>query len=217
MSTWLLLQLADGTFPSGGFAHSSGLEAAAVLGGLPTDGDAVAGFLDQSLRQIGRAALPFLRRAWAAPADLASIDAAYDATLPFAVPNQASRAQGRALASAVARVWDAALPIAEHARRGPAHHAPVFGAIFGVLGVPEHETLAAFVHGSARGILSAAVRLGLLGTLEAQRLHAERAPVFEEIVGRACQIAIDDAAQTAPLIEMFAALHDRLDGRIFQS
>jgi urease accessory protein len=216
-ATWLLLQLADGSFPSGAFAHSSGLEAAAVLGGLRRDGDAVAVFLEQSLRQVGRAALPFLRRAWAAPEDLAAVDEEYDATMPLVGPNHASRAQGRALASAVSRVWDVTAPIAEHARRGPAHHAPVFGAIFGTLGIPERETLAAFVHGTARGILSAAVRLGLLGTLEAQRLHAERAALLEHVVDGARKLAIDDAAQTAPLIEIFAALHERLDGRIFQS
>ena len=34
MQDWLVLQLADATFPSGGFAHSGGLEATMQAGGL---------------------------------------------------------------------------------------------------------------------------------------------------------------------------------------
>jgi urease accessory protein len=212
---WLLLQLADGTFPNGAFAHSGGLEAATVLGAIEANG--AARFLDTSLRQIGRASLPFVRRAAIDPSSLGRLDEACDATLPLLAPNRASRAQGRALASAAARVWESLAPIAEHTRSGPAHHAPVFGAIFGVLGVGPDETLAAYLHGAARGILSAAVRLGLVGPLEAQRLHAERFSLLDEILDGASCLEPDHAAQTAPLIEIFAALHERLDGRMFQS
>jgi urease accessory protein len=218
---WLLLQLADATFPSGGFTHSAGLEAAAVLGGLadPAAGDpgGVEAFLDTSLRQAGRAALPFVLATSLDPSRLAACDDAYDATLSMRAPNLASRAQGRALASASARVWDALGPIAGYARSGPAHHPPIFGAIHGTLGVGPDETLAAYLHGFARGVLSAAVRLGLLGPLEAQRIHAERAPMLEAILEGAREQDPEDAAQTAPLLEMFAALHERLDGRMFQS
>jgi urease accessory protein len=212
---WLLLQLTDATFPSGGFAHSAGLEAALVLGAIePT---ATASFLDASLRQIGRSALPFVRATALDPSSLPSVDAACDCTLPLLAPNRASRAQGRALASAAARVWESLSSIAEHGRSGPAHHAPIFGAVYGALGIDLDATLAAYLHGAARGILSAGVRLGLLGPLEAQRLHADRAPLFDEILDRARGLRIADAAQTAPLIEIFAALHERLDGRMFQS
>src|SRR4051794_5615305 len=117
MSNWLLFQLADGTFPSGAFAHSGGLEAAMVLGALrdPRSGEALgtAAFLDTSLRQIGRAALPFVRRVVMDPPSLAVVDEICDASLPLLAPNRASRAQGRALASAAGRVWDSLAPIAE--------------------------------------------------------------------------------------------------------
>lgn len=216
MSTrWLLLQLADGTFPSGGYAHSGGLEAATVLGGIAPGG--LGAFLDTSLRQLGQSALPFVRRTAIAPEDLRATDDAFDATLPLLGPNRASRAQGRALAGAAGRVWDVLAPVVAYARRGPAHHAPVFGAIFGALGVGPEETSAAYLHGCARSLLSAAVRLGLVGPLEAQRLHAERAALLDVVLDRARELAPEDAAQTAPLIEIFAALHDRLDGRMFQS
>lgn len=214
----LLLQLADGSFPSGGYAHSGGLEAAVVLGGIdPTDPQALAGFLAQSLRQVGRAAVPFVRAAAEDPSRLARLDDAYDATIPLAAPNRASRAQGRALASATGRVWDALATVLEHSTRGPAHHAVVFGAVFGRLGVEPRATVEAYVHGVTRGILSAAVRLGLVGPLHAQRLHADHAPLLDEVVAAAGGLAVDDAAQSAPLIEIFAALHERLDGRMFQS
>jgi len=214
---WLLLQLADGTFPSGGFAHSAGLEAATVLGALEGAEDPTATFLEASLRQVGRASLPFVRAAARDPARLSELDEAFDAALPLAGPNRSSRAQGRALASAASRVWEAIVPIGEHARRGPGHHAPVFGAIFGTLGLSVEETLTAYLHGAARGILSAAVRLGLVGPLEAQRLHAERALLLDTILDGARLLEPAQAAQTAPLLEIHAALHERLDGRMFQS
>ena len=207
---FLLLQLADGSFPSGGFAHSAGLEAAVVLGRL----DDVGPFLDASLRQTARAAAPFVRAARAAPADFALLDDAYDATLPMLGPNHASRAQGRALLGAAGRIWE--LPtLQETARAGTAHHAPVFGAIFGTLGVAEDEAVGAWLHGTARSIVSAAVRLGVLGPLEAQRVLADRAPLLDALL--VTRHGIEDAAHTAPLIEMYGALHERLDGRMFQS
>lgn len=207
---FLLLQLADGSFPSGGFAHSGGLEAAVVLGRT----DDIGAFLDASLRQTAHAAVPFVRAACLAPADFPALDDTYDATLPMLGPNHASRAQGRALLGAAGRIWElSALREAAHA--GTAHHAPVFGAVFGTLDVPEDDAVAAWLHGTARSIASAAVRLGALGPLEAQRILADKAPLLAELL--ATRHGIEDAAHTAPLIEMYGALHQRLDGRMFQS
>jgi urease accessory protein len=188
-----------------------------VLGGLASDGDPLASFLEASVRQIGRLVLPFVRACVRDPSRLASLDVAFDAMAPMAATNRASRAQGRALASSTSRVWAAVQPIADHARSSPAHHGPIFGAIFGILGVSEDEACAAYLHGSARTILSAGVRLGLLGPLEAQRIHAERAELLESILRDARQVDPANAAATAPLLDVFAALHDRLDGRMFQS
>ena len=216
MTSWLLLQLVDSAFPSGGFAHSAGLEAALHLRGV---GD-LEPFVDEVLWQTARSALPFVRRASEAPRELAELDALFDATQASHVGNRASRAQGRALAGAACRVFerDDILAIGNHAREhGPAHHAPVFGAIFGTLAVGTRETQVAWLHGVLRGVLSAAVRLGVVGPLEAQQVHATRVPVLDDILASCTQVEPADAAQTAPLLELFGALHDRLDGRLFQS
>lgn len=214
-SPWLLLQLADGTFPSGGFAHSSGLEASMQLGGLASIDD----FFDDAIVQAAHAPLPFVRAACAAPAELAALDAAFDATVPLDVPNRSSRALGRSLASATARVFETpeVAAVTAYAKDGPAHHAPVFGALFGALGLSEDDAMTAYLHGAARGVLSAAVRLGLVGPLEAQRIHASRAGAMAAAIARAKTVAVGDAAITAPLVELWGALHDRLDARLFQS
>jgi urease accessory protein len=214
---WLLLQLVDGTFPSGGFAHSNGLEAGATLGGV----DDVASFLDQVLGQATSCALPFVRAAAEAPDRLPAFDERCDATIPLAVQNRASRAQGRALAGAVARVFDhdqRILALAYHAREtGPAHHAPVLGAVFGALDITPRDAMIAYLHGAVRNVLSAGVRLGMLGPLEAQKIQLQRAPLLERLLVRAEKMGLDDVAQTAPLVEIWGAKHDELDARLFQS
>jgi urease accessory protein len=207
---FLLLQLADGTFPSGGFAHSAGLEASMLIGGL----DVIEDFLDDAIVAARETTLPFVRAACAEPARLAELDDRFDATLPLDVPNRASRAQGRSLASAAARVFDLD-DVAAHARRGPAHHAAIFGAVFGSLGMSVDDTRAAYLHGAMRGVLSAAVRLNLVGPLEAQRILASRAGAMSDAL-RSTR-TIDDVAQTSPLVELWGSLHDHLDARLFQS
>lgn len=212
---WLLLQLVDGSFPSGGFAHSAGLEAAARFGGL----SAVEPFLDQAILQAARGSLPLVRAACDAPASLPSLDDHCHAFLTSEVTSRASRAQGRALASSAGRIFDApgVAAIAHHARHHHAHHAPVFGALYGALGIPADEAQMAFLHGVTRTVLSAAVRLSLLGPLEAQALHAASASRLDRALALASTLGPDDIAQTAPLVELFGSLHDALDARLFQS
>lgn len=215
MTSWLLLQLVDGAFPSGGFAHSAGLEPSLHLRGV---GD-LEPFVEEVLWNTGRSALPFVRSAAEAPLRLPELDALFDAACTSHVANRASRAQGRAFAGAACRIYerDDVRDIGEHARSGPAHHAPIFGALFGTLGIGSIDAERAWLHGVMRGVLSAAVRLGAIGPLEAQQVQASRAVVLDRIVASCRHLGVDDAASSAPLVELFGAMHDRLDGRLFQS
>lgn len=215
-SPWLFLQLVDGAFPSGGFAHSGGLEAACRLGGL----SAIEPFVEQSLSNVASVFLPFVGRTAAEPEALVDADARCEAVLVGHVARRASRAQGRALATTVGRIFDAHEGIAritEHARRGPSHHAPMFGAVFGALGMSPLAARTAYLHGSLRAMLSAGVRLGLLGPLEAQQVHARSSDRLAALLVRHGTTPLDDVASTAPILELFGALHDELDARLFQS
>ncbi len=214
MTSWLLLQLVDGAFPSGGFAHSHGLEATLHLRGV----ERIETFLEEALWQAGRTSLPFVRAACEGH-PLPALDALFDGSCTSHVANRASRAQGRAFASSCARIWDDApvQRIGAHGARGPAHHAPVFGAVFGALGLAPVDAQRGYLHGTARGVLSAAVRLGLIGPLEAQQVLAEKSALLTHVLANCRHLAPAENAVAAPLVELFGALHDRLDGRLFQS
>ncbi len=214
MSRWRVLQLVDSAFPSGGFAHSSGLEAAMRLGEV----DDLGAFVDAALWQAGRGALPFVASAHEDPSRLAELDALCDAMLLNAVANRASRAQGRAFAATCARVFDSSeIDDACRARTLRVHLAPAFGALARELDLSRRDALDVHLHGALRTITSAAVRLGLVGPNEAQRLVAARAALLDRIVETCGELRAEEAAQTAPILDLLAGAHDRLDAKMFVS
>ena len=101
--------------------------------------------------------------------------------------------------------------------RLPGHLAPAAGALLGVLGVPISATQRLVLYLALRGILSAGVRLGLAGPLEAQGIQARLATRLEEIASACGELGVEEAAQAMPLLELFQGHQDRLYSRLFQS
>jgi urease accessory protein len=217
-----LWQLVDSAFPTGGFAHAGGLEAAIALGAVRRPAD-VASFAVEAVRNAGSFWLPYLAAAHAAPEELAALDHRLDGYTPSHVANRASRAQGEAfLRAAAAAFGDDVAAVAELAHRArrerlPCHLAPVEGAALSLLGVPLTDARRMFLFAQLRGITSAAVRLGLVGPLEAQALQARTAPEVEAAAEASADVTLADAAQTTPLLDLYQGHQDRLYSRLFRS
>jgi len=213
--TW---QIVDSAFPTGSFTHSWGLEAAWQFGELP-DAGALRDFVDSTLLQAGYSHLPFLNEAYRNPSALAALDERADAFLLNTVANRASRMQGRTLLATAARIWPSVRVKQVQVIAGDtrAHLAPLSGAVFEALGLPLSTAQRMVLFGTARGVLSAAVRLGIVGSYDAQRLQYACGSRVDVIADRCASLSLDDVAQTAPLIDLLQAGHDRLYSRLFQS
>jgi urease accessory protein len=101
--------------------------------------------------------------------------------------------------------------------RSAGHFAPVFGMVCRELEIDLVPVIRLFLFLTLRGLVSAAVRLGIAGTLEGQSLQWRMAPFAEALVIPASEIAMEDAAQTAPLLDLLQGGQDRLYSRLFQS
>jgi len=152
------------------------------------------------------------------PASLPDLDARADAFLANHVANRASRTQGRAFLSTAARVFPERMaPVQERAAGLKLHLSPVWGAAVSALGLGLLDAQRVFLWTTARNVLSAAVRLGLIGTHEAQALLAELSPLLDEVQATCGQLGVDALAQPAPLADLIQGTHDRLYSRLFQS
>ena len=218
MSDWLAWQVVDSAFPVGTFAHSWGLEAAWQAGHVDDD-DALRRFLTETIQQTGRGALPLVDATYRQPERLEELDALNHAFLTNAVANRASRVQGRTLAATAARVWPSSATTALEARvrRGRAHVAPVSGVVFRTVGLSRETARKAVVYGAARGVLAAAVRLGIVGSYRAQQMQHQAEDCLDATVEACAGLAPEEICQTAPIIDLLQGAHDRLYSRLFQS
>jgi len=218
MSDWLTWQIVDSAFPTGVFAHSWGLEAAWQQGEV-ADLDTLRKFLEASVQQAGFASLPLVIDGYRSPDQLEALDALAEAFLLNPVANRASRIQGRTLLGTAARIWPSAglAALKERADATCAHVAPLSGATFRAVGLPLPTVQNVVLYGAARGVLSAAVRLGIAGSFEIQRMLYDCSPCLDRIADRCRVLSIGDLAQTAPLLDLLQAGHDRLYSRLFQS
>ena len=142
-----------------------------------------------------------------------------DAFLLNPVTNRASRVQGRTLVATAARVWpsEAATALRARTETGHAHVAPLSGVVFRLIGLTAEMASKVMLFGTARGVLSAAVRLGLVGSYQAQRMQHDATACLDETLERCRGLEPGDVCQTAPILDLLQAGHDRLYSRLFQS
>ncbi|WPB73018.1 urease accessory UreF family protein [Archangium violaceum] len=218
-SAWRVLQLADSGFPTGGFAHSGGLEAA-VQQGEVREREGLERFVRELMWQTGHGALPLLGAAWREPSTVGALDARADAFLTNHVANRASRTQGRAFLDTCARIFPGPVgPLRQAAREAGVryHHAPLFGAVLRVLDVELSDAQQLLLSLTLRGALSAAVRIGIVGTHEAHQMQNRCAPLLDSVLETCAGLGVESLAQTSPLMDLLGSTHDRLYSRLFLS
>jgi len=218
MADWLTWQIVDSAFPTGAFAHSLGLEAAWQQGEVEDVG-ALRRFMEATVRQTASASVPLVNAAYRSPARLEELDLLADAFLVNSVANRASRIQGRTLAATAARIWPGTLAAGVPGRAADlcAHIAPLAGVVFRAIDLPHDVLVGVVLFSAARGVASAAVRLGIVGGYEAQRLQFECIPMLERMSRRCQDFTESDLAQTEPILDLLHAAHGRLYSRLFQS
>jgi len=219
-SDWLLWQLADSAFPTGGFAHSGGLEAAWQQGEVGSRAEA-SDFMKTSLSQLGHSAVPLVVAAHRTPANFAKLDVFCDRLLNNHVAKRASRLQGQALLIVAQRSFPK--PALDELRRNaldqqvPGHLAPVFGVVTRFLEIDDASAVRLFLFLALRSVIASAVRLGIFGPMEAQALQFQLTPYAERAASLSINRPLSEIAQTAPLLDLFQGAHDRLYSRLFQS
>jgi urease accessory protein len=221
-----LLVLADGRLPAGGHAHSGGIEAAVVDGGVASLDD-LAAFLRGRLATTGLTAAAFAAAARDASAPptraglLAELDAEFDARTPSPAQRDASRAQGRTLLRAGRAAWD--LPAGLGLPAAP-HHPVALGVVAAAAGLGPADAALAAVYGVVSGAASAATRLLGLDPLAVTGLQARLGEEMERTAAdaaAAAEAAADDPASlpaTAALrLDLLAERHRLAPVRMFAS
>lgn len=219
-----VLQITDSAFPLGSFAFSNGLESAAKLG-LIEDISGFKKYLLNALTQVSCSEMPFVSSSYRCPADdresLAAIFERLEAFITVPSMRKASITQGRSLLQAVKAVYP------EHnfqevvrvlQERGLfTHYAAVFGIVSRTIGLSHIQTLSAYAYIALRDQASAAIRLGLLGPHEAQRILRESLGHVDEIIDRVKDLEYQQAFKTAVALEIAQAHHPKLYSHLFQN
>jgi len=219
------LRFTDAFFPSGGYAFSSGLEAA-VQGGAVKDSDQLARYVEDLFRggmsRRDALAAKLANRAGSAGA----LDAAIrvDRELDFSKLGResrlASRQMGRQVIKVAADQFRGKVVLTRYreameAGRTPGHLAVSFGLTLGACGWNQEETAAAFLYQTAVGFVSAAMRLCSIGQREGQRVLGEWLPLIDRI---SREVGADvPMSSWSPLQDIYAMRHGRLEWRLFRS
>lgn len=219
-----LLQITDSSFPLGGYAFSSGLESMAKSG-LIRDLPALRRYLGNVLDQVMSAEVPFVSSAFKS---FKAKDNAYpevfryfDAFQTVPTVRKASLTQGRSLMKTVRSAYPA-YPFGEvHTLLMESqlvlHFAPTYGVVAAVLDMSYENVLLGYCYMSMRDQIYAAVRLGLLGPNEAQRLLGEQVDECGRVVSSTPELTYHQAYKSCSVLEIAQAHHEHLYTRLFQS
>lgn len=218
-----LLAWASPVFPTGAFSYSHGLEAAAADGAVRDRATLEAWIAAIVVRGSGRVDADILCEAWraaeagddAALAEASRRGAAYRATAEFALE---SAQQGAAFCAAYEAAWrDPNAPGAPGRAGEGACHAAEFGAAAARGGIGLEDALTAYLHAFAANLVSAGLRLGIVGQSGGQRILAALQPVVVAAAEASRLRRREDFGAATFALDLASMAHETQYTRLFRS
>jgi len=219
------LRFVDSFFPSGGYAFSSGLEAA-VQGGAVRNAEELSRYVVESLTTgIGeREAVAVGLAHDACISGSLEIALKADRELEAMKLGRESRTASRQMGRQVIRLAEnqqARPPLIEdylvavEAEQAPGHLAVSFGLTLAAAGWSKEDSIAAFLYQVATGFVAAAMKLMPIGQREGQRLLESWLEVIERVSHNATHQRV--LQSWSPVQDIYAMRHSRLESRLFRS
>jgi urease accessory protein len=222
----VLLLLADGRWPGGGYAHSGGLEPMvasgavhdpATLRDLCTGRLTTTGLTDAWLAATAQRAVATAGIVGAA-AELARLDDECEARLPVPALRLAGRRLGRGLLRSASVVWP---PLSACTAR---QHPVALGAVTAVAGGEARgddarDAARLALHGALMAPISAAPKLFAIDMADTMAVAVALAPLVDDLVEEAVS-SVDRAEPpflSAPCSELAARDHSTWEVRLFAS
>lgn len=219
------LRFVDSFFPSGGYAFSSGLEAA-VQGGAVRNAEELSHYVVEVLTTgvgereavaVGLAHDAYLSGSLESAVE---VDRELEAMKLGRESRTASRQMGRQVIR-LAASQQARHPLIEdflalvEAEETPGHLAVCVGLTLAATGWSKEETIAAFLYQTATGYVAAAMKLLPIGQREGQRLLESWIEVIERVSHKAARQRM--LQSWSPVHDIYAMRHNRLESRLFRS
>lgn len=219
-----MMQLSDSFFPTGSFTLSHGLEALVQTGKIQSVQELKV-FLQLLLyNKVGTTDLVALLHSHRGIQN-GNLEAARQADrqlfaqTAIAKIRETQRQGGRALLMVSNSTWqDERLEILNReAAQGKIHclHPVIFGVVAAIADLSEQNTVLAFLHSLVASILSAAIRLGVLGHIHTQQILRSLAPDIEAVWSTAKSMRLEQMWSCTPSIDLAQMQHPKLGQRLF--
>jgi urease accessory protein len=210
-------------FPVGGFAYSHGLELAADRGWVK-DRPGLEAWL-RDLVEIGslRNDLVLLAEAWRAATDNDEARVGGVSELALALQPSAERhletvTQGNAFLATIRGAWlDDVCSGDLDALAGDVAYPVAVGAVAAGSGIQLEATLSAYAIAFAGNLVSAAIRLSLVGQTDGQRIIAALMPALRQAASRAAASTLDDLGSSTLRSDLASLAHETQYSRLFRS
>lgn len=202
------------SFPTGAFSYSHGLEAEVEAGRVHDRGTLRAWIATMIRHGGGRLDADLLRDAYRGE-DVGERGLAYRATAELALE---SSAQGEAFARTVRAAWaDDPRPTVPGRTGEGICHAVAAGAAAAGAGVSLEDALTVYLQAFASNLMSAGLRLGIVGQTDGQRILAALEPVIAEAVAACLARNKDDFGAATFAADIASMVHETQYSRLFRS
>ncbi|MGQ7791488.1 urease accessory protein UreF [Faunimonas sp. B44] len=216
-----LLAWLSPSYPVGGYAYSHGLEWAAESGEVADEASLSAWLSDFVRLGAGRNdAILFAhahRAAAAGDADaLAAVNELALALAPSSELHLETSQQGTSFLAATRAAWPA--PAIERlAPEGPLAYPVAVGLAAGAHDLPLEPALDGFLFALVQNLVSAAIRLGVVGQTAGIRVAAALAPAIAAVSAGARTLTLDDVGGSTFRADLGSFLHETQYSRLFRS